>query len=231
MTGLIVTALVLGFFGSWHCVGMCGSLMLYHFSTVKNTGFVIKFVIYHVFRIMAYALLGMMFGQLGFIGSLIGIQRLISLLSGMILIYIALSYFFPIGIQFLSNINLYSLLNDLFGFSSTSYYRFAVSGFANGLLPCGFSFIAITFSVTTYSMLYGLMFMVFFGLGTIPALLLISLLSDRIPFRRPAFQYVMPILAFVTGVLLILRTMNLGIPYISPDYHISNKHVRIECHQ
>ncbi|GIV30211.1 MAG: membrane protein [Bacteroidia bacterium] len=231
MTNLIVIAVTLGFFGSVHCVSMCGSLMVYHFSNVKHSSFALKFAVYHIFRVLAYALLGMMFGQIGFIGSLIGIQKFISLVSGVILIYVALSYFFPVGIKFLSHVNLYSWVNELFGFSSASYYRFALSGFANGLLPCGFSFIAITFSVTTYSMLYGLLFMIFFGLSTIPALFAVSVLSNKINFRSRVFQFAMPGLAFLTGVLLILRTMNVGIPYISPEYQISDKQVLMQCHK
>ncbi|MCX7729437.1 MAG: sulfite exporter TauE/SafE family protein, partial [Bacteroidia bacterium] len=215
MESVYYIALTLGFLGSLHCVGMCGSLMVYHFSNLKNKEYLLKFIIYHFFRILAYALLGMMFGQLGFIGNLLGFQKAISLISGIVLIYIAFSYFFPISIPKFSAINFYSWIHSLFHFSSSSFYRFALAGFANGFLPCGFSFIAITFSITTYSMLNGFIFMFIFGLATVPALFVISVVSQKVSSLKINFnKYVMPVLALMTGVLLILRTMNLGIPYV-----------------
>lgn len=231
MNNLILIAVSLGFLGSLHCVGMCGALMVYNFSNLKSTKFGIKFFIYHVFRIMAYGLLGTMFGQIGFISNLIGIQKVISLISGIILIYIAFTYFFPIKLKILSDINVYSWLNSLFSFSSSSYYRYALSGFANGLLPCGFSFIAVTFAVTTYSMIYGFLFMLIFGIATIPTLFIVSVLAQRMYSNNIVSKFVMPFLSLIVGILLIVRGMNLDIPYISPNYSVSDKKVLIECHK
>lgn len=231
MWNIIVTAFSLGFLGSVHCAGMCGSLMIYNFSQLKNYEFGIKFFIYHLFRIMAYVLLGVMFGQLGFIGQLLGLQKIVSLLSGIILIYIAFTYFFPISIKVLNDWNVYAFINELFNISSSSYYRYAIAGFANGLLPCGLSFIAIVFSVTTYSMVYGAAFMLAFGLGNIPALLAVSVLSQKLQFNKNWFKFTMPALSLIIGVLLILRSMNLGIPYISPEYHFQNNKPILECHK
>lgn len=230
MWDLVIIGLGLGFFGSLHCVGMCGSLMLYHFSNLKKIEFPFKFFIYHIFRLLAYALLGMMFGQIGFIGSLIGLQKIISVISGLILIYMALTYFFPIAFKKFPEINIHAFISSLFNYSSSSLYRFALSGFANGLLPCGFLFIAITFSISTYSMINGIVFMLFFGLGTIPALLIFSLISNQSPIHHFS-KFIMPSLTLIVGILLILRTMNLGIPFISPNYHISGKTVTLECHK
>lgn len=229
MMKLFWIAISLGFAGSLHCTGMCGSLMFYHFSSIHNHSYAIKFIIYHLMRLIAYALLGMMFGQIGFIGTLTGAQQIISILSGILLIYIAATYFFPTALKILPDINFYSIINELFNFSSSSYYRYALSGFANGFLPCGFSFMAALFATTTYSMLHGMLFMVFFGLGTLPALIFVSLLSQQFQFKR--WKYIMPTMALITGIFLIVRSMNLGIPYISPHYEIKKQNVTIECHK
>lgn len=229
MMKLFWIAISLGFAGSLHCTGMCGSLMVYHFSSIQNNSYAIKFIIYHLMRLLAYALLGMMFGQIGFIGSLIGAQQIISILSGILLIYTALTYFFPTALKILPDINFYSIINGLFNFSSSSYYRYALSGLANGFLPCGLSFMAALFAITTYSMLHGMLFMVFFGLGTLPAMIFVSLLSQQFQLKR--WKYIMPAMALITGVLLIIRSMNLGIPYISPHYELNKEKVIVQCHK
>jgi sulfite exporter TauE/SafE len=225
----ITIALALGFLGSFHCAGMCGSLMLYNFFNVRSGHFVFKFAIYHLFRILSYVLLGILFGQIGFIGSLIGLQKFISVISGIILIFVAMRYFFPVTIKFIPEFNYYEIINSLFSYSSSSNYRFMISGLANGFLPCGFSLIAVMFATTTYSLVNGAIFMFFFGVATIPALLFVTLLSQQIKLKF--INYVMPALALISGVLLILRTMNLGIPYISPEIEIAQNHPVIECHK
>lgn len=227
MFAIMLQGLIMGMLGSWHCAGMCGGLMLYHFSNNRNVFF--RFLIYHSSRMLGYGLLGLMFGQLGFIGSLIGWQKLLSIISGMILIYLALSYFLPIGIDIFKNINFTSIISECFSFSSNRFYRYAVSGIANAFLPCGFSLMAAIYAMTTYSLQKGMLFMLSFGMGTIPALLLVTLLAQQVSYFK-WFKYTMPVMSLIIGILLILRTMNLGIPFISPNIQMSKKSTVIECH-
>jgi len=60
--------------------------------------------------------------------------------------------------------------------------------------------------------------MVIFGLGTVPLMLVFSLFSGLLPNRiRLWATKLIPIGAIVLAVLLILRGLSLGIPYISPN--------------
>lgn len=73
--------------------------------------------------------------------------------------------------------------------------------------------------------------MVFFGLGTIPAMLGISLMTGFISINfRNKIKKAIPVLMVLMGILLIVRGMDLGIPYLSP--HIQNLQAEMpsDCH-
>jgi sulfite exporter TauE/SafE len=57
-----------------------------------------------------------------------------------------------------------------------------------------------------------------FGAGTLPMMLTIGLGGKLVPFSlRLKLRAAIPISVFILGILLILRGMSLGIPYISPN--------------
>ncbi len=63
----------------------------------------------------------------------------------------------------------------------------------------------------------GALYMVFFGLGTIPMMLAISVAGSIISQKlRKRLSKVIPLFIILLGILFILRGLNLGIPYISP---------------
>jgi sulfite exporter TauE/SafE len=79
-------------------------------------------------------------------------------------------------------------------------------------------YVAIAGAINTGSVASGTLFMIVFGIGTIPLLLLAALASDAIGQRvRTRMQRVVPYFVFFLGVLFVLRGMSLGIPYISPS--------------
>ena len=67
--------------------------------------------------------------------------------------------------------------------------------------------------------------MIVFGLGTAPMLMLTALLGNLLTIRwKSVFNRLIPGAATLLGLILILRGLNLGIPYISPvlqdSFHI-----------
>jgi sulfite exporter TauE/SafE len=69
-----------------------------------------------------------------------------------------------------------------------------------------------------------------FGLGTIPALFSLSYFSGWIrPNWRQMLQKLSPVVISLTALLLILRGLNLGIPYISPQYNPRKKEIHSCC--
>lgn len=87
----------------------------------------------------------------------------------------------------------------------------------NGLLPCGMVYVALASALNFSKVESGVLFMAAFGAGTLPLMILLSIIGNRLAFSvrrkiKNAVPYLMTIMAFI----LILRGMNLGIPYISP---------------
>jgi hypothetical protein len=87
----------------------------------------------------------------------------------------------------------------------------------NGLLPCGLVYLGIIGALSTGDTFKGALFMIGFGLGTLPAMLSITFIRDYIGMRfRNGVKRMVPVFVAVMAVMLILRGMNLGIPYVSP---------------
>src|SRR5215471_10711476 len=65
---------------------------------------------------------------------------------------------------------------------------------------------------------FGIEYMTAFGFGTFPMMLAISLGGKLVPIGfRLKLQRVTPAVIFLIAVLLIVRGLALGIPYLSPD--------------
>ena len=101
-------------------------------------------------------------------------------------------------------------------------------GVLNGLLPCGLSFGAAILSVNAGSIWNAALYMVVFGLGTLPILLAISYFPQfgmQKTLRK--FNAYTPKILLVMGFLLIIRSAGLGIPYLSPTYNVQQE--EMEC--
>src|SRR3954464_3314247 len=103
-------------------------------------------------------------------------------------------------------------------------------GMANGLLPCGLVYLAITGAVAAGSITGAATFMIAFGIGTFPALFLLSYFGFLISITtRNTIKKTIPYVVALMGVLLIIRGMGLDIPYLSPG--ITNTAAKaINCH-
>ena len=102
-------------------------------------------------------------------------------------------------------------------FSIRSYTSLFFIGMLNGLLPCGLVYMAIAGAIGCGEVLTGTLYMILFGLGTIPMLLGITLAGNMMSFTiRKRINKLIPILVVIVGILFILRGLSLGIPYLSP---------------
>jgi sulfite exporter TauE/SafE len=103
-------------------------------------------------------------------------------------------------------------------------------GLVNGLLPCGLVYMALAAAITTGTMVQGVMFMAGFGLGTVPVMLTIALLGKQLQGGlRKRLSAFLPAFSVVIAVLILLRGLNLGIPYVSPKVVEEPREERIEC--
>ena len=218
---------LMGLIGSVHCIGMCGPLtMALPFSQHKSIFKYISMLLYHVGKISSYAILGLIVGFFGKQIFVINAQQHLSIIIGMLMVvYVVWVYLVKLNTKFnpLQFIQLPVLkaLSKLF--NNKHVVVFILLGFLNGLLPCGMVYLALGSAMSTANPMNASMFMAFFGLGTMPALLMLALGSQFVGFTlRRKLQTVLPLFIFGMGVVLILRGLNLGIPMVSPHIELNN---------
>jgi len=99
-----------------------------------------------------------------------------------------------------------------------TFRSLALLGALNGLLPCGLVYVALAGAVSRGSLAAGILFMALFGLGTMPTMLAVSLSGRILPLAfRSKLRAAIPVGVCLLAMLLILRGLALGIPYLSPD--------------
>ncbi len=215
----IWTAFILGLVGSLHCAGMCGPLALAMPSTGDSrVQYFAGRLSYNLGRLVTYCVLGIVFGVVGRTLLLAGVQRWVSIVLGLALLAgllgsRELALWHP-ATRLVQSIKLHmsSLLRH------RSLRSLAFLGLLNGFLPCGLVYVACAGAVATGGVLPGTQYMAAFGVGTIPLMLAIGLSGKLIPTPvRLQLRKAIPVSVFLLSLLLILRGMSLGIPYLSPD--------------
>ncbi|HTI70798.1 MAG TPA: sulfite exporter TauE/SafE family protein [Candidatus Limnocylindria bacterium] len=216
---MLWTAFILGLAGSLHCAGMCGPLALALPATGRGfTGFLAGRLAYNSGRLATYSVLGLIFGLLGKSLALIGIQRWVSIAAGILmLVGLLVSRRMTLGKPMIGAV---TWLKS--GFSALLQRRTLASvgllGLLNGLLPCGLVYAACAGAAATGGLAAGGAYMALFGLGTWPMMLGIGLSGKALPVAlRFKLQQWVPVSLASVALLLILRGMALGIPYLSPD--------------
>ena len=218
------TAFLIGFIGSFHCVGMCGPIALsLPYQDVTKVKTAANVLLYNFGRITTYALIGLIFGLIGKSIALAGFQQGLSIAIGVLLLLAAFSIVNVekqlVKLPFLDVLfkkvktRLAYLLNQKDRKKSTLY----AVGFFNGFLPCGLVYMAIVGAISTGDVLSGSFYMAIFGIGTLPTMVSMALVGNLISlnFRRN-IQKIIPFMLFAFAVLFILRGLNLDIPYLSP---------------
>ncbi len=219
---ILISAFVLGIMGSFHCAGMCGPIAIalpLHGNSVG--GKIFGGSLYNLGRTITYGIMGALFGLLGQGVAMIGFQQKISVIMGSLMI---ISVLFPALFknQYSLNKSWFSLVGKLKSsigqmFSIRSYPSLFFIGMLNGLLPCGLVYMAIAGAIGTGSVSMGTLYMILFGLGTIPMLLGISLAGNLLSLAvRRRINKLIPLMVVVVGIFFILRGLSLGIPYLSP---------------
>jgi sulfite exporter TauE/SafE len=212
-------AIALGLLGSLHCAAMCGPLQLALPIPPGGAGRVILGrVIYQLGRVMTYALLGALGGCLGKSFFLIGLQNSLSIALG-----VAVLGGFLISKRVAISAPVARLVGTLKLAMSAQLRRrgfraLAVLGMLNGLLPCGLVYVALAGAVARGNVWSGIGYMTAFGLGTSPMLLAISLSGKMFPpALRLKLNRLIPFGICLLAILLILRGLSLGIPFVSPN--------------
>jgi uncharacterized protein len=236
MIALLISGLLLGIFGSLHCVGMCGpialALPIHQYSKFKKY---LAVVLYNLGRAVTYGLLGLVFGSIGQSFYLVNLQQSVSIVMGLFLLASvflahtnALSFF---KLNFLRQaIQVLKIQVTLLFKKNGLSYLFLI-GLLNGLLPCGLVYMAMAVAIASGHALSGLLLMFAFGLGTFPIMIALIAFGQAVNMQyRNAFKKSMPYITALMAIILIMRGLNLGIPYLSPKYEAQSNSLQCTEH-
>lgn len=217
---MLYTAFILGIVGSLHCVGMCGPIAL-ALPVPRGQSRIIGLLLYNAGRILTYSLLGMAMGVAGQVVVLAGYQQLLSILCGVFIVGWVITPFLPIRLASSGHISRFQqfVKSQLATFlNQKSKPALLLLGVVNGLLPCGLVYVALASSLSMGDSLNGGLFMALFGMGTAPLMFAVGYSKHWFTSQWKArLNKAIPVFAFMTGVLLIVRGLHLGIPYVSPQ--------------
>lgn len=233
---MFLTALILGILGSFHCVGMCGPIA-FLLPLDRNNSFkkYSQLFLYHFGRLFTYSILGLLFGMLGKGLNLFGFQQKLSIVIGVIMILVIVvpqRYFkrFSISKPIYAGI---SKVKSALGsqLKKRTPDTFFTIGFLNGFLPCGLVYIAVFGAIASGSLLDGSLYMLGFGLGTIPLMTTAIYLGNFLKGDlRQKIRKAIPVFVVIVGCFFILRGMGLGIPYVSPKPVTEMVDTNYNCH-
>ncbi len=176
---LLVAALLMGFFGSPHCLGMCGGLVTAFGLSMKDVSPAKRRALvatYHLGRLTSYALLGLIAGLIGItvLKPLMMSNSTPRILLGLVLVFVGVTM---LGAPFLTKLERFGMrfwqyLSPLRQkvFPLNTFPRALTAGLLWGFLPCGLVYGALLIAVVAHNPLSGAALMFVFGLGTIPML-------------------------------------------------------------
>ncbi|MCK0178188.1 sulfite exporter TauE/SafE family protein [Flavobacteriaceae bacterium S0862] len=233
---MLLSALGLGLLGSFHCVGMCGPIaFMLPVDRTNSLKKISQIAIYHFGRLLSYSIIGLIFGLVGKGLYIFGIQQQLSIVIGVLMILVVL-----IPYQTFNKYNfskpIYKLISKVKNALGKELQKktpdtFLTIGFLNGFLPCGLVYMAIFAAIASGNALQGSLYMLVFGLGTIPLMTTAIYFSQFLKGNmRQRIQKAIPVFVVLIGVLFILRGLGLGIPYLSPTpvYDMANS--AIDCY-
>jgi len=209
-------AFTTGLFGGFgHCIGMCGPIVV-AYSTCWNQALglgssITNHLTYHFGRILTYTFIGSMIGLSGQLANFRG-QFEISLavvpaVAGIIMVVM--------GLQ-VSGILRFAVKNPVEGnyilklarplIESDSKMRLFPLGLLLGFMPCGLSYTIFLGALGTGSLLNGFIYTLCFGVGTIPALLLLGMFTKYLTAALKVQLYrIAGLLIIVMGIIFIYR--------------------------
>ena len=233
---MLYTALIFGLLGSFHCVGMCGPIaFMLPVSRDSELKKFFQIFLYHAGRLLAYSSIGLAFGLVGKSLNLFGFQQQVSIFIGILMIAVILlparkfqKYNFSLPLYRVIGKIKSSLGSALKKKSPDTFFTI---GFLNGFLPCGLVYMAVFGAIATGSMVQSSLYMLLFGLGTIPLMTTAVYFGGMLNgIMRQRIRKLIPIAVVLIGVLFILRGLGLGIPYISPSQQHEKVTSVMECH-
>ena len=218
MTGVLPAlgaALLAGFLGSAHCIGMCGGISGLFAAQVEIASLRSRLPLaltYNLGRILSYSVLGFGVALLGSnaVASMPALAGPVRLISGTVIVLIGLQIAF--GWRFLQPIErmgslLWAKLAPLAKglLPVTSVPRALGLGLVWGWLPCGLVYSVLLLAATSERAVDGSLVMLAFGLGTMPAMLATGLGAAKLSqlLQRRGARLGLGLLIVILGLITL----------------------------
>ncbi|MCK5889786.1 MAG: sulfite exporter TauE/SafE family protein [Methylococcales bacterium] len=178
-------AFIAGFLGSGHCLGMCGALVSGYFINSGGKKSYLPYFAYQLTRIAVYVSIGLLAASLGVVmvssGILGKFQSILQMTIGSIVIILALGILGLIPWQGSIKMLPMGMLRTGYAKARTKgpVVGAMIAGFMNGLMPCPLTFAMYVEATSATSIVDGGMLLLAFGAGTLPTMLLISVVFNK----------------------------------------------------
>ena len=214
---MLIAAFLMGLVGSVHCIGMCGPLAVVANRLGRNQS-ALNAIMYNVSRIGVYIFLGVLFGSLGQVVIVNGFQKWLSIVLGSLILLSALLMLIR------PQVNNY--ITGQFGFvfkllgkfnrpGSSGHRNVFMLGVINGFLPCGLVYMAVAGSLIQTTLINSALYMLIFGLGTLPIMFSLSHSGDKLlSLVRGNYKRILTFGLFCFGIFLLYR--GLGMEFSGP---------------
>jgi len=203
----LLTPFLIGLFSSVHCLAMCGGLCGLF---CRNKPSLITIFLINFGRIISYTFLGLLFA--GFIQGLALSLPLATIgfwirsILGLILIFLGLRIMLNKASlpSFFENNYLWNKAKaKLHRLNSKhSYFANLSKGLLWGMIPCGLLYGVLLAAATTNNMLHGGLFMLAFGIGTLPSMFIAAglITSWQNKLQNKPFRYSAGIFILIIGI-------------------------------
>ena len=218
VTFLPYLALTMGLMSSFHCIGMCGPIAL-ALPVQKGNRLqqLAGLTIYNTGRAFTYAILGLLIGSIGSSLAWIGYLRYLSVFAGILMLAYVFwparldTYFHtPLFWQRVVN-SIRKKMGEML--RSRKMHGWLLLGIFNGLLPCGMVYLALISSMATGSMAGSGLYMLLFGIGTLPMMMAVGFFKQWFtPNLRTRIRKLTPIVMAVAGIWLVARGLLIQYP-------------------
>ncbi len=215
---MYIEIFLIGLFGSMHCIGMCGGFVaMYSLKSPSARPSLPYHLLYNLGRITTYSIIGGILGYIGsfaaYIGRHRGVPGAVLLVAGVFMILMGLNIAGMLGKR--------ELFDDT-GITERTFFREALHtilalesawgtlllGLLLGFLPCGLLYPVLMQAAASSGFISGMVIMLVFGVGTVPAMLSFGFLISRIQPHRKLFLYrIAAVLIIILGLQSLLRGM------------------------
>lgn len=237
---LLAPAVLMGFLGSPHCMGMCGGIVTAFGISIKELSPQKRAMLigsYHVGRLISYMGLGLLatlFGQ-ELLAPFLTNNALPRMVLGLALVFASL---LMLGVPFLTRLEKLGLglWNALAPIRQkvlpmNSVPKALSAGLLWGLLPCGLVYgalvMAVSVSATSSVQGMGVLFMLAFGVGTLPMLVLTGGALSWLQSKVKAFN----LRKFSGAVMLVSGVFVMLSPTVMQMMHGGHGHHAHAHHQ